>query len=154
VNLTDYALYASGLIHVFIPGSVTNIGDNAIGGPVDAVVFSGNAPVLRSDSITQTGGNIPHVYYVPGTAGWGSNVDGFPLITWDPQSSLGYVVTNGTVTITRYLGTNSTVMIPSTINGLSVTAIDTALWAYYWGVRGQQPGGQHYSPAQRYAYRR
>jgi len=40
------------------------------------------------------------------------------------QAQFNYTVTNGTVTITGYTGTNSVVVIPDTITGLPVTAIE------------------------------
>lgn len=36
-----------------------------------------------------------------------------------------YITNNGTITITGYVGTNSAVAIPRTINGLRVTSIGT-----------------------------
>src|SRR5437899_8516707 len=39
------------------------------------------------------------------------------------QAQFNYTVTNQTVTITGYTGTNDVVAIPSTINGLPVTSI-------------------------------
>ena len=40
-----------------------------------------------------------------------------------PSNNFAYLVTNNTVTITRYAGTNAAVIIPDTINGLPVTSI-------------------------------
>ncbi len=40
-----------------------------------------------------------------------------------PANNFIYIITNGTITITGYNGTNTTVTIPDTINGLPVTSI-------------------------------
>jgi hypothetical protein len=46
------------------------------------------------------------------------------------QAQFNYTVTNGTVTITGYTGTNADVVIPSTIDGLPVTAIGDSAFIY------------------------
>jgi hypothetical protein len=46
------------------------------------------------------------------------------------QAQFNYTVTNGTVTITAYTGTNGVVVIPSTIDGLPVTSIGIGAFQY------------------------
>src|SRR5260221_4736659 len=41
------------------------------------------------------------------------------------KAQLAYTTNNGVITITRYIGTNSGVFLPSTINGLPVTGLGT-----------------------------
>src|SRR5215510_6472008 len=45
------------------------------------------------------------------------------------QAQFNYTVTNGTVTITRYAGSDLVVVIPDTINGLPVTAIGNSVFS-------------------------
>jgi hypothetical protein len=44
------------------------------------------------------------------------------------QAQFNYVITNGTITITKYTGPVTAVTIPDTINGLPVTSIDKAFY--------------------------
>jgi hypothetical protein len=64
---------------------------------------------------------------LPGTTGWSTNVAGLPAFLWDALSQAGYTTNNGTVTITRYTGPDTSWIIPSTINGLPVTSIGSFL---------------------------
>jgi len=81
---------------VTIPASVTSIGDGALvrcsqdeihgtrcASP-DAIYFLGNAPATPSSAFGNAGNGI--VYYLPGTAGWGTTFGGLPTALWLPQA--------------------------------------------------------------------
>jgi hypothetical protein len=107
---------------VTIPSSVTNIADDAFqncAGLKD-VYCQGNAPA--GDSTVFAGVNSGIVYYLEGTTGWGPTFGGLPTEVWLP---LSYTMQNGAVTITGYSGSDSSVIIPGTINGVPVTIIGT-----------------------------
>ena len=127
----------SGLTSVTIPDGVTNIGDSAFAGclSLTSVYFQGNAPSLNSGLFEYpspvTGWPIiwdpATIYYLPGTTGWDTTFGGVPAFLWDPLSQVGYTTNNGTVTITRYTGPDTSWTIPSRINGLPVTSIGSFL---------------------------
>jgi len=84
------------LARVTIPASVTSIGDGALvrcsqdeihgtrcASP-DAIYFLGNAPATPSSAFGNAGNGI--VYYLPGTAGWGTTFGGLPTALWLPQA--------------------------------------------------------------------
>jgi uncharacterized repeat protein (TIGR03803 family) len=52
------------------------------------------------------------------------------LVACPSQAQFTYTTNNGTLTITGYTGTNDDVVIPSTIDGLSVTSVGTNAFAY------------------------
>jgi hypothetical protein len=58
----------------------------------------------------------------------------FRLTALQAQDYL-YTVDNGAVTITHYVGTNASVIIPDTLEGSPVTAI--GLWAFQWNTNLQ-----------------
>ncbi|MGH7993148.1 MAG: leucine-rich repeat domain-containing protein [Limisphaerales bacterium] len=72
-----------------IPGSVTNIGDYALGGMsnLKAIYFTGNAPTNLGVGILQ--GDPVTVYYLPQTTGWGSTFAGYPAVLWNPRAQTG-----------------------------------------------------------------
>ena len=49
-------------------------------------------------------------------------------------NELDYTITNGTITITGYIGTNTVVTIPDTINvaGTNLPVINIGDWAFYY----------------------
>ena len=54
------------------------------------VFFRGNAPTLGHDAFGHSGpffggATLATVYYLPGTTGWGSTLDGRPAELWNPQ---------------------------------------------------------------------
>jgi hypothetical protein len=51
-----------------------------------------------------------------------------------PSNNFAYIITNNTITITRYTGTNAAVIIPDTINGLPVTSIGNFAFENKTGV--------------------
>ena len=79
------------LVAVILPASVTNIGQNAFNSCVSmkGIYFCGNAPdygeYWRGGRAKVLGGlNTGTVYYVAGTAGWGTNFGGRPTAQWKP----------------------------------------------------------------------
>jgi hypothetical protein len=116
------AFSACGLTIITIPSRVISIGDYAFSGcfSLNAVYFLGNAPSLGGSSVFQGDHNI--VYYLFGTTGWGPTFGGRSTALLSPS---GYIctTTNGTITITGYIGPGGDVTIPDTINGLPVTSI-------------------------------
>ena len=118
----------SSLTSVTIPNSVSNIGSYAFGfcSSLNGVYFLGNAPSVYYNSFYA---DYLTVYYLPGTTGW----ENFAQITYYPTVLLlipySYKTDNGTVTITKYTGTNINVTIPSTIIGLPVTSIGDSAFA-------------------------
>jgi hypothetical protein len=129
-----------------IPGSVTQIGDNAfsqcsiltkvtipagvtsIGGgafsycsSLTVLLFQGNAPgfgasVFDHDS-KATG------FILPESTGWTSTAGGRPTALWNAMLPYAYTTNINTITITAYAGSDGTVSIPGTITGWPVTSI-------------------------------
>ena len=151
VTISDYGFESSGLRNLLLPDSVTSLGNSAfyignlrsitfgsgitnIGNAafydcyfLSRVYFTGsNAPALGANAFYSAGsnpGSNPTVYYPFGASGWGPTFGGLPAVAWDPVTGLTCTNVNGTLTITGYLVTNSSVIIPATIAGLPVTAI-------------------------------
>ena len=92
--------------------------------------FEGDAPSIGSDVFAGECCNI--VYYLSGTTGWGPTFAGCPTVACDPQLPCAYTTDQGTITITKFLGSGGAVIIPGTINGLPVTGIgDSAFKSCY-----------------------
>ncbi len=121
---------SAGLVSITIPSSVTNFAWPSFQNCTNllAVYFQGNAvkdffpaagPIFLNDSNAT-------LYYLQGTTGWGTKLDGLPEVQWDPAvlPHLVYNTNNGMVTITGYDGPGvGTITIPSTIHGLRVGSI-------------------------------
>ncbi|MGO9203306.1 MAG: leucine-rich repeat protein, partial [Limisphaerales bacterium] len=122
-NIGEWAFYyCIGLASVAIGNGVGDIGSGAFSScsNLAGVYFAGNAPSLDSSAFL---GDYAAVYYLAGTAGWGSVVGGLQASLWDPLSQAAYMTTNGTILITEYTGPGGSVSIPGAINGLPVTGI-------------------------------
>lgn len=91
----DYAFdYCSGLTNVTIPGSVTWIGQAAFAfcSSLASVYFTGNPPYVTPvwpTAYVFKYDNEATVYYLPGTAGWGSPFGGVPAVLWNPMIQTG-----------------------------------------------------------------
>ena len=127
VTTLDYhAFYQClGLTCVIIPDSMTLIYSGSFYDctGLSGLYFKGDAPEIGQ------GGTLNNVnatvYYLQGTTGWGSTFGGLPTAPWDDQ----YTWTdNGdtTCTITGYTGPGGDVVIPDTLDGLTVTDIGTS----------------------------
>jgi hypothetical protein len=114
----------SSVTSMTISSSVTSIGDDAFAdcASLTAIYFQGNAP---SADMTVFSSDTATVYYLPGTTGWGSTFAGLPTSLWYPGVPCAYTINNGTITITGYIGSGGAVTIPSMINGLPVTSIES-----------------------------
>ena len=78
--------FCTGLTNLIIPSSVTNVESSAFFNcsSLRSVYFQGNAPNDTGDAFTLDN-NI--VYYLPGTAGWGSTFGGNSTVLWNPQAT-------------------------------------------------------------------
>src|SRR5579859_1736661 len=121
-NISDSAFSGcSNLTVAVIPTSVGSVGDfvfadcTSLGG----IYFLGSAPTVGSGVFS--GDTNAAVYYLLGTTGWGATFGGLQTV----QLNVPYSYTNysGTISITGYTGSGGAAVIPSTINGLPVTAI-------------------------------
>jgi hypothetical protein len=74
----------AGLTRVTIPSGVSSIGSCAFSfcAGLTGVYFKGNAPGMGLDVFN--GDNNTVVYYLPGTAGWGSTLAGRAAVRWEP----------------------------------------------------------------------
>ncbi|MBC8207434.1 MAG: leucine-rich repeat domain-containing protein [Kiritimatiellales bacterium] len=90
VTLIDLYVFrnCSGLTGLTIPSSVTSIRGYAFYGcsGLTEAYFQGDAPALQTGSLPD---NSMTVYYLPGTTGWGSALDGHPAVLWNPQVDIG-----------------------------------------------------------------
>jgi len=120
--------YCTSLTSVTIPASVTSIGDNAFKSCTALALasFLGNAPTMGAGVFL----NAPNTFSVM----FPYNATGFASPTWTDSSNDSYPATavypytttsdgSGGLVITAYTGSDATVSVPSTINGLSVTSI-------------------------------
>jgi len=129
---TQAFLSCLGLTTVTIPVGVTSIGDAAFEDCafMTSAYFTGDAPPQNPDVFQ---GEVLTVYYLPGTAGWGSTYDGFPAVLWNPaiqttdgafgfhDNSFGFNVTgNSNLTFVVEAATNlvNPVWVPVSTNTL------------------------------------
>jgi hypothetical protein len=111
-----------------IPASVTSIGASAFESCVSLnnVYFYGNAPAVGPGLFNND--PVPAVYYWPLATGWSNTFAGIPTVAGVQGSSpllFYYQASGGSATITGYKGPAGAVVIPTNINGLTVTAIGT-----------------------------
>lgn len=123
---------------VTIPPSITSIGDRAfLYCPTAAIYFQGNAPDLGINVFGANHFNFgstppiffayPNCYYLQDTAGWNAyfgNCQTFLL-----SAPFTFILSNNTFAVASYAGSDSTIIIPSTINGLPITAIQSNVFS-------------------------
>jgi hypothetical protein len=115
------------LTGVTIGNSVASLGDYTFYGcsSLARVNFRGNAPSIGFEEFSCTASNAT-VYYLSGTTGWGPAFGGHPAVLWNPPVPYTYLVNNGAITITGYIGSDSAATIRNTIDFLPVTSIGDA----------------------------
>jgi hypothetical protein len=145
-NLGNFVFdYCSGLTSATLPNSITNIGDQlfsfctslttvTVGSGVKSigsgafytcpalrsVYFQGNAPTPNNDLNAFAGDTNATVYYIPGTAGWGTTFDGVPCAPAFGTTTYG----NLPVIIYSTAGTNQTLQMstnPASGNWVTVS---------------------------------
>lgn len=129
-RLDDFAFRScTSLLSLTIPSKVTTIEEYVFFGctSLRSLYFRGDAPSVASDALD--GATNATIYYLPGTSGWGPTFGGRPTMLWDLPVPYTYTTNNGTITITGYTGSGGAVTIPSTINGLPVTGIESGAFS-------------------------
>ncbi len=116
---------------VTIGNGVTTIGDEAFRecSSLTALFFKGDAPSLGLGVFS--GGVTATVYYLFGTTGWSDTYGGLPTSLWCTFSDNG----DGTCTIMR-CGNSGDIILPETLNGLTVTTIADDACAQCYGLTG------------------
>ena len=119
--------YDTGLASITFGNGLNEIEDYGLYGcwELAAIYFQGNAPSLGTGALGLPGEYDPAtVYYLQGTTGWSNPFGGLPAVQ-EAESVFGYTTNEGgtTITITNYTGPAGAVVIPTNINGLTVTAI-------------------------------
>ena len=135
-SIGDWAFAGCNNLRILtIPNSVTNIGNYAFYGgygweeiSLSGLYFQGNAPTVGSAAFY--GDDAASVYYLPEATGWGTTFGGLPTGLWDPQTEFGYTINEGAIAITGFNSPDSTVTIPSTLNGMPVTSIGN--WTFWF----------------------
>lgn len=101
------------IYNVTIPGSIKSIGDYAFASSsvlsrsyLSNIYFQGDAPTAGGTSIF-AGDSYATVLYLAGTTGWGANFGGAPAMMWEPSIPCACAIDNGTITITRYMGSGA-----------------------------------------------
>jgi hypothetical protein len=87
-NLGDYAFSGCAVANLTIPQSVISVGNEAFFDcfGLSGIYFKGNSPAYRYGAFTLDQSGAQHtIYYLPGSAGWGSAYGGIPTQLWAPQ---------------------------------------------------------------------
>jgi len=131
VSIGNYAMSnITALTSVTIPSNITTIGAGAFYGCSNlvSITFLGlTAPTsVGTNWVTGCNANIRgHAYVASNFPTPGNYFTGLLMGAYisDIFGDFRYAIVAGTATITGYIGTNSTLIIPSTINGYTVTTI-------------------------------
>jgi hypothetical protein len=125
ISIGDSAFAACGALNtVWLPNNVS-FGYGVFGDSpsLTAVYFSGDAPSVVGADLFKYDNNVT-VFYGPGTAGWGPMFANCPTAPWDPATGLVYITNaDETITLTQYAGFGGELVIPGTIDGLTVISI-------------------------------
>jgi hypothetical protein len=132
-SIGDGAFASTSLSYIVVPGSITNIGNDAFDDCTNLIslFFQGNAPAIGQDVFE---GDPATAYYLTGAIGWNSTFAGLPAVPLAADQAQFYYSLNAdgiSITITGYNweGTDGLVAIPGQINGLPVTAIGEVAFA-------------------------
>ena len=113
------------LTSVIIPSSVTSIASAAFSScsKLRSVSFLGNAPSVVAGAFT----SVPAAgYYLNTATGWSTPFDSLPMTSVTSMAVSGdfnYVIDAAGAKVISYVGTATTVSIPSTLGGSAVTSI-------------------------------
>ena len=121
----------SNLTSITIPASVTNVGVGAFANcsRLTQAYFLGDAPgVDGTDGSVDNSvfaGETGTAYYTSGTANWSDTFGGWPTASFvNPATEFTFTTNaDSTLTITGFIGSDTDVLIPATINGYPVTSI-------------------------------
>ena len=80
----------TGLTNLTIPASVSGCGACVFQNcsNLTSLYFKGNAPDENSPWLNNYLGNLT-IYYLPGTTGWNSSLEGYPTVLWNPVIQTG-----------------------------------------------------------------
>jgi len=121
----------SNLTSITIPASVSNVGVGAFANcsRLTQAFFLGDAPgVDGTDGSTDNSvfaGETGTAYYTSGTANWSDTFGGWPTATFiNPATEFTFTTNaDSTLTITGFIGLDTDISIPASINGYPVTSI-------------------------------
>ncbi|MCR5352712.1 MAG: leucine-rich repeat domain-containing protein, partial [Clostridiales bacterium] len=117
--INERAFYFAELESITIPASVTYIGNYALARNYELEdIYFGGTKAQWGAIVFGEGWNsvMPEVYTVHCSDG---------DLVYDPESDFTFSIENGKATITGYNGTDTDIVIPSTLGGYPVTAIGT-----------------------------
>jgi len=132
-SIHRYAFWdCTSLTSILIGNGITSIGDDAFSActSLTDITFTGDAPSICLSTFLDA--DLATVYYLPGALGWDApTFGGRPAVMCAPQMPFTYADNgDGTCTITGYIGNGGDVIIPATLDGLTVTRIgDEAFYA-------------------------
>ena len=119
------------LTSVSVPSSVTHYSMNAFDNcsRLSGVYFQGNSPTDSFPAAAPVFAGCANatLYYLQGTTGWSTTFDGLPTVKWDPLvlNQLGFSTNASQVTVTGYSGPGGAIVIPSTVGGFPIIAVES-----------------------------
>jgi hypothetical protein len=119
----------SSLEIVYFPASLNNIDDSAFTSCplLRQVCFRGSPPATMGHNVFSTSDLV--VYRLASATGWEATYQGHPVQFWSDTARFAYqMLDDHHAKISRYLGKDSAVTIPETLDGIFVTQIGS--WAF------------------------